>query len=100
LSKAAKHHWYDDTSPWSQQRAEDYTPGNRPEAAVVEAVRKVVIFDRETLRNRGPVASLTIDRASPGRGFGPALTPPGADFKPAALARRVFLLALPGAANW
>jgi hypothetical protein len=44
LSKAVKHHWYGDTSPWTEQRLEDNYgfkgPQSRPTA-------KVVILDQE-----------------------------------------------------
>jgi hypothetical protein len=48
LSNAVKHHWYGDTSPWTEQQLEDHTafngrhaPRPKPEAS------KVVILDRE-----------------------------------------------------
>ena len=45
MNNAAKHHWYDDTSPWTEQLEEDYYslkgPQSRPSAS------KVVILDRE-----------------------------------------------------
>jgi hypothetical protein len=44
LSKAVKHHWYDDTSPWTEQRLEDHYSYKRPQA---RATTKVVILDRE-----------------------------------------------------
>ena len=44
LSKTVKHHWYGDTSPWTEQRLEDNYgfkgPQSRPAA-------KVVILDQE-----------------------------------------------------
>jgi hypothetical protein len=44
LSRAVKHHWYGDTSPWSEQQLEDYYSFKRPQA---QATTKVVILDRE-----------------------------------------------------
>src|SRR6516225_4152296 len=39
-----KHHWYGETSPWTEQRAEDYNTLNQLEATVADAVGRVVIF--------------------------------------------------------
>jgi hypothetical protein len=44
VSKAAKHHWYGDTSPRSEQQLEDHYSFKRPQA---QATTKVVIMDRE-----------------------------------------------------
>jgi hypothetical protein len=42
LSKAVKHYWYGDTSPWTEQRLED----NFKEVQL-RLIAKVVILDRE-----------------------------------------------------
>jgi hypothetical protein len=44
LSKAARHHWYDDTPPWTEQRFEDsYGFKGLPSRPTA----KVVILDQE-----------------------------------------------------
>ena len=43
LSKAVKHHWYGDRSPWMWRRLEDYYP----EGTQVRPATKVVILDRQ-----------------------------------------------------
>jgi len=69
LSKTVKHHWYGDTSPWTEQRLEDNYgfkgPQSRPAA-------KVVILDEENPPQ--PRSARTVgseDRAA--QGSGPAL---------------------------
>jgi hypothetical protein len=47
LSEAVKHHWYGDTSPWNEQRAEGRAVLNGRHAPPKQAARKVVILDRE-----------------------------------------------------
>jgi hypothetical protein len=48
LSEAVKHHWYGDTSPWTEQRVEDRAVLNgRHALPPKQAARKVVILDRE-----------------------------------------------------
>jgi hypothetical protein len=48
LSEAVKHHWYGDTSPWTEQRVEDRAVHNGGRALPPkQAARKVVILDRE-----------------------------------------------------
>jgi hypothetical protein len=44
VSKAVKHHWYGDTSPWSEPQLEEYYSFKSPQA---RATTKVVILDRE-----------------------------------------------------
>jgi len=56
LRKAVKHHWYGETSPWTEQRAEDYNTLNQLEATVADAVGRVVIFDKENPPRSGRVA--------------------------------------------
>jgi hypothetical protein len=44
LSKAVKHHWYGDTSPWTRQRLEYYYGFNWTQA---RATTNLVILDQE-----------------------------------------------------
>jgi len=45
LNKPVKHHWYGETSPWTEQRPEDYTALNGRHTE--QAASKVMILDRE-----------------------------------------------------
>ena len=47
MNNAAKHHWYDDISPWTEQ-LEDHSAFNERHAPPPkQAAWKVVIFDQE-----------------------------------------------------
>jgi len=45
LSKAVKHHWYGETSPWTEQQLEDYYGHKSPQPRPSDS--KGVISDRE-----------------------------------------------------
>ena len=48
MNDAAKHHWYDNSSPWTEQQLEDHSAfDGRHAPPPKQAARKVVIFDRE-----------------------------------------------------
>ena len=48
MNNAAKHHWYDDSSPWTEQQLEDYSAfKGRHAPPPKQAGWKVVIFDQE-----------------------------------------------------
>ena len=48
MNDAAKHYWYDNSSPWTEQQLEDHSGFNgRHAASPKQTASKVVIFDRE-----------------------------------------------------
>ena len=48
MNNSAKHHWYDDSSPWTEQQLEDHSAFNgRHAPPPKQAAWKVVIFDQE-----------------------------------------------------
>jgi hypothetical protein len=48
MNNSGKHHWYDDSSPRTEQQLEDHSAFNGQHAPPPkQAARKVVIFDRE-----------------------------------------------------
>jgi hypothetical protein len=56
LSKAVKHHWYGDTSPWTEQRLEDHAALNGRRALPPrQADWKAVILDGENPPQLPPV---------------------------------------------
>jgi hypothetical protein len=65
LSKAVKHHWYGDTSPWTEQRLEDHAALDGRHTLPPKRVGwKVVILDRTAAAaaRRGQLRPLGSDR--------------------------------------
>jgi hypothetical protein len=69
LSTAVKHHWFGDTSPWTEQQLDYYYNFNAPRSRPA----KVVIFDRENPPPPRSDSSLEMDlrhRAQSSRSIG------------------------------
>jgi hypothetical protein len=58
LSTAVKHHWFGDTSPWTEQQLDYYYNFNGPRSRPA----KVVILDRENPPQPRSHSSLEIER--------------------------------------